>query len=168
MAVTVKEIQLTQGYVAMVDDEDFERVNKHNWHAIVSYKTSHVNVYAVRGVASNGTVVRLWLHKVILNTLRQVDHIDNNGLNNCRSNLRECTTLQNIANSRKRANTISKYKGVHRLEAKCVTRPWQARLGQQHLGTFATEEDAAKAYDVAAVDRYGEFAKPNFKSSTVS
>jgi hypothetical protein len=91
-----------------------------------------------------------------------VDHIDGDGLNNCRSNLRICTHRQNIWNSRKFAVTLSPFKGVHYDHG---AQRWRASIRAEcehiHLGSFEFEFDAAKQYDRAARLMFGKFAKTN-------
>jgi hypothetical protein len=148
----VKGIQLTRGYVALIDDEDFERVSKHRWRAHVSLHT----VYARRNTKKNGYI---WLHRFILGVSQKVDHRDGNGLDNQKSNLRRATSSRNCANARKRPG-ISRFRGVTRARDK-----WQAYLTKDnkriYLGVFKDEVDAATAYNFAAEIYHGEFARFN-------
>jgi hypothetical protein len=93
-----------------------------------------------------------------------VDHINGNGLDNRKSNLRICTHQQNCENSRKRKKSFSKYKGVYWSKN---AKKWVAQITidgkSKHLGYFELEEDAAAAYDKAAVKYFGEFACLNFR-----
>ena len=156
----MKEITLTKGYVAVVDDEDYERINALKWYALVHRRT----VYAARRNKSEGAVL---LHRFIMGVAdgkTHVDHKDFNGLNNTRANLRVCTNQQNHYGMRKmRVECSSKYKGV------CWYARYQKwkvsikRCGRTvSLGYHATEEDAARAYDRAARELFGEFAHCNF------
>lgn len=143
---------LTKGYVASIDPEDFTEIDKHSWHAKVKRCGK---VYAAR--TSDGMTR---MHRQIMGASQgiEVDHKDNNGLNNCRSNLRLATKAENRRNTPKSAKAI--YKGVFKHRNR-----WQAAItvGRKiYLGTHATPEDAARAYDVAALKYYGEFACINF------
>ena len=93
-----------------------------------------------------------------------VDHIDGNGLNNLRENLRVCTNAENSRNARQYKKTASKFKGVSRADSK--SKPWKARLKynykEVHIGIFKTQEEAARAYDEKAKELFGEFAHLNF------
>src|SRR5208282_1047840 len=90
------------------------------------------------------------------------DHIDGDGLNNRRYNLRSVTHSQNMHNARKpiKPGSSSRFKGVA-FQARLKRRPWQARIGDRHLGYFATEEEAGAAYDNAAKLERGEYALLN-------
>ena len=106
------------------------------------------------------------MHRMLLGASKgqQVDHIDGNGLNNCRSNLRLCTTSQNMANAGKYRGHeyTSRYKGVSRVASHRKFRAQICKDGKIHyLGYFHSEHDAARAYNAAAVDLFGEFAKLN-------
>lgn len=153
------QIQLTQGKFALVDDEDFEFLNQWKWYAIKARTT----FYAVRNVGRSPFQKRVWMHRAIMNTPAEMDtdHRDNNGLNNQRENLRVCTNTQNQANKNKQTNNTSGYKGVFWNNEK-----WQARISIEgkkiHLGHFTNVEDAARAYDNAAKNIYGEYARTNF------
>ena len=157
--VLMKEIKLTQGKVALVDDEDYESLNKHKWYAKIGKET----FYAVRAIYGTGKQKNISMHRVIMGITDPkipCDHRDNDGLNNQRSNLRVCTNPENQANARKRKNTTSKYKGVsiHPLG-------WQARIRFNHkkyfLGYYKTQDEAAMAYNKKAVELSKEFAKIN-------
>lgn len=156
----MKEIPLTQGYVALVDDEDFERVNAFKWFAVRDKR----KVYARRsGERVGKSRLNVHMHRFILGCDKQVDHIDDNGLNNQKRNLRLANDSQNRANQRKQSRpTTSKFKGVswHR-----AANAWVAQIGvngtRKHIGTFKDEVDAAQAYNFMAEEIFGEFASYN-------
>ena len=149
-----KQIPLTQSKFAIVDDEDFEYLNQWKWYV---HKNGN-NFYAVRGFPK-----RIQMHRVVMNTSDgiEVDHIDGNGLNNTRSNLRNCTHVQNMQNRKKNSDNTSGYKGVDWHNEK-----WRAQITINKkivfLGYFSSIEDAAHAYDTAAKEGHGNFAKTNF------
>lgn len=155
-----KEIQLTQGKVALVDDEDFEWLNQWKWHA----HERHNIFYAVCSSRIDGKVSKK-MHRQILNPGNdlQVDHIDGNGLNNQRINLRLCSHAQNIYNRGKLKSNTSGYIGVSWNKAK---KKWSARTERNgkvfFLGYYENADDAAKAYDRHAKEFRGEFARTNF------
>lgn len=161
----VKQIPLTRGKFAIVDNCDYERVSQFNWQAARDHK--HLTWYAQRTVClSGGKRTTQLMHRFILsmtNPSLQVDHKDGDGLHNWRRNLRVCTYRRNQANNRLRNDNTSHYKGVTWDKRR---RKWKAQIGiNQHmfsLGRFADQIDAAKAYDKAALAQWGEFAKLNF------
>lgn len=148
----MKEIKLTKGYVAIVDDEDYEYLNQWEWCAHITPK----NVYAKRG---HNTL----MHRLIMNTPTgmNTDHIDHNGLNNQRHNLRVCTQSQNMCNRFNSTRGKVKYKGVSK--SKCGYKAYIFHNGKQiNLGRFTDVIKAAEAYDEAAKKYHGEFACLNF------
>ncbi len=152
-----RRIPLTRGKFALVDAEDYYQLSKFKWCAAGGTNT----FYAAASWRGKGVT----MHRVIMAPPDHlvVDHIDHNGLNNCKSNLRLCTHAQNIRNTRPTKGTSSRYKGVcWNKDAK----KWRAsiRLNRksQHIGHFENEIDAAKAYDEKAAEVFGEFACLNF------
>ena len=144
------KIQLTNGGIALIDDEDLERVTRHRW-----YRWHHPGgpVYVRR------TGDKLGLHNFVTGA-KGVDHINGNGLDNRRSNLRVCTQAENQQNRRQNlTRRSSRYKGVSWDKAR---NRWTAQICAKSLGRFTDEEDAARAYDDAARRRFGEFARLNF------
>jgi len=161
----MKTIPLTQGKFALVDDADYEWINQLCWHAL--QPGSRRTFYATRTVRmGKGKRKREWMHRLILglqpNDKRQCDHIDGNGLNNVRSNLRPCTNQQNHQSQRKWKAGTSKYKGVW---WRSDVHKWQSyirvNLKLIYLGYFDSEADAATAYNEAALKHFGEFALLN-------
>jgi len=150
-------IALTQGRFVIVDAEDFDRLNQYQWYACKCKGT----YYAAR--CERGKTIRM--HREIMRAPKGllVDHIDHNGLNNRKSNLRLCTNAQNCYNQRANANGTSKYKGVSWY--KC-SRKWSARVRCDgkfyNLGDYEDEIKAAVVYDKMAKELFGEFACLNF------
>ena len=155
------EIPLSRGLVALVDDSDAERVRAFGtWHADPSGQTFYARHNVYRPGQSHQAVL---MHSFITGW-PMVDHRNGDGLDNRRSNLRPATHSQNMGNKRRYRNNTSGFKGVTRNTG--TGRPWRAVIkadGRRvHLGYFDTAEDAAHAYDRAAIDLHGEFARPNF------
>lgn len=153
----MKEIKLTQGQIAFVDDEDYDFLMKWKWFA----DKGHTTFYA--RARHKGKHIKL--HRIILGVTNpevHVDHKDHNGLNNCKSNLRIATRSQNKINQRKLPNKSSQFIGVSysKREGK-----WYGYIKgngkRQHLGLFKDEKSAALAYNEAAKKYYGEFATLN-------
>jgi len=161
----MKEIKLTEGKIALVDDADFEWLNQFKWCA---YKSCHT-FYACRSkYLPNGKRRPVQMHREILGLSYgdgiQVDHADGNGLHNFRSNLRVCNASQNSQNRRRNKNMrrkVSQYKGV-----RLAARGWWAEITAYHVryffGYFDTEKGAALGYDIAALKLHGDFARLNF------
>jgi len=162
----MKPIWLTCGQFTLVDDEDYEYLMRWKWHAQPSRNT----FYAIRtSPPINGKRYEVRMHRVLLelehtDTEIKTDHIDRNGLNNQKANLRLVTVGQNNLNKSAHKNSTSKYKGVG---WNVTNKKWAARIklngNQTFLGLFKSEIDAAKAYDKAAKVYHGEFANLNFK-----
>lgn len=163
----MKEIALTQGQFALVDDEDYSFLNRWKWR---THKGQYTN-YACRTVHVYGKDQHIFMHKLIMGVFDpsvDVDHIDLNGLNNQKINLRNATKAQNLCNRRSKNNSSSKYKGVSLSRQKyksSVYVCWQAEIQynkkKYYLGHFKTEEEAALAYNKKAIEIQGEFAYLN-------
>jgi hypothetical protein len=149
----LKTIILTHGLVAMVDDEDYEWLDEFNWYAAKAGNT-HYALKAKRNEKGNRSTTTM--HKEILNTPKGMvtDHIDGNGLNNCKSNLRIVTNRQNAQN--RHCIKSSKFPGVSWMKQ---NNKWQAIIqinGEpKHLGLFINETDAYEAY-LKALSNIGE------------
>lgn len=153
-------ILLTRGYHALVDVMDYERAAKFKW----CLHWNGYTYYAARGAGGK----RIYLHRYLMDAQpgEQIDHINGDGLDCRRSNMRKCTAQGNNCNRRGcPSRRKSKFKGVD-------LRPsgkWRAkiRLNRKdfHLGLFPTELAAAQAYDVAARSLHGQFARPNFQEA---
>lgn len=164
----MREIPLTRGYVALVDDEDYSRAVRFSW--CVHERDGGIRYYARRRTRvwepyrSNQITLHQWLTGWDL-----TDHINGDGLDNRRVNLRQVTTEQNCANQRLAKNNTSGFKGVS--WRKDISR-WVAYIradgARHHLGTFDTAEEAAGAYDAAALTAWGEFAALNFPKETTA
>ncbi len=156
----MKIIQLTQNKVAIVDDEDYEELNKFNW----TYIKSTYTYYASRNDYKNNKVVGM--HRVVMNCPKgmEIDHINGDGFDNRKSNLRICTRSQNNYNNRIRKNNTSGIKGVwwnKRNKKWCVG--IRIRYKNKHLGSFSDINDAKLAYEKAAKLYFGEFYSDGIK-----
>ena len=155
----MKEINLTQGMICMVDDYDYDELIKNKWRVRKCGK----KYYAVReGKRTYPGRKTIYMHRFILNISDQkiqTDHINSNGLDNRKANLRQCTPSQNNANRLRKEGAKQKYKGILPNHGK-----WAAYLfykKNNYLGVFDTQEEAALAYNKKAIEVFGEFAKLN-------
>jgi hypothetical protein len=158
-----KQIPLSQGAVATVDAEDFEYLNQWKWHfqkkSGYAIRTQYLGVVDGKGVKK-----KILMHRVIMNTPdgMDTDHINGNGLDNRRGNLRVCAHRENMKNMRAHKDALSKYKGVGWRKNRSR---WQATImtdGRlKYIGAFETEIQAAEAYNAAALKYHGQFAKLN-------
>ncbi len=155
-----KSIPLTQGKIALVDDEDFEWLMQWKWFYHDGYAATNSGKWPNRKGAK--------MHRLIMNTPSgmETDHINCDKLDNRRSNLRICDGTQNQANTNLRNLNTSGYKGVSRHNNRGKPGKWRAQIAIRgkkiHIGLFENLEDAARAYDETAIKYYGEFAKTNF------
>lgn len=159
---SMRTLPLTQGFVAILDDADYDRATAlGSWQANLSSKHTAYGVHRYWDWPKNKA---LKLHRFIMglreNDPREVDHINGNGLDNRRCNLRVVTRSQNAMNRRKKDGCSSRYKGV---SYRAKRNRWAASIcinGKRHfLGHFLTEEDAHAAYSEAAATHFGQYAR---------
>ena len=165
----MKRIPLTQGKFALVDDEDFDRLNKYKWFAQKGPYTYYASrSYNIKGLYDI-TKYPLAYRRLRIMMARQImclcaddpcvpDHKDHNGLNNQRYNLRTCTVSQNCMNKKGKAGSSSPFKGVSRTPSG----GFRVMCGGKYVGFFESETVAAQTYDDYAIFKFGEFAYLNF------
>lgn len=172
MKTVVLHGRLAAGRVVCVDDGDYDLVMQYRWTVKETKNSSRRRItdgpYAMAGIVlPDGRQSTISMHK-LLTGWPQTDHIDHDGLNNRRSNLRLATAGQNGANRRASPGCSSQYKGVRWYPS---SRKWCARIrcnGKlRHLGYFAREDDAARAYDAAALEAFGEYAHLNLPGEAI-
>ena len=155
-------ITLTKNQFAKVDDDMYEELMEYKWQAAYDKKTR--SFYAIRPSRVDGNKSTIRMSRVVARapSSKMVDHDDHDTLNNTLSNLRICTSSENACNRRPKSNSISGYKGVAFYKS---TSRWVAHIRVdkklKHLGYFKCKHDAAKAYNLAAMEYQGEFAYIN-------
>lgn len=160
----MKEIELKDGLKLLLDDDDFEKYKDTVWFLRQKCNT----YYAARSIKVDGKWKHAYIHHYIMPVSKgiEVDHIDGNGLNNTKANLRYCTKAQNQHNRRK-SRGRSQYKGVVFQKKNgywlSVIKVFTKAMS---LGLYLTEIEAARAYDYAACKYFGEFAKLNFQEGS--
>jgi hypothetical protein len=176
----MKEIKLTQNQIALIDDEDYEKISKHKWYARYSNFTK--SFYALRnGKISDGinNCKSIMMAREIMNTLvdELCDHIDHNTLNNQKYNLRNCTKNGNMQNKKIKEGITSKFKGVSLRVGKYKTIDGTRKIfyryrSQLHhnsikiyLGEFKSEINAALRYDEEAFKLFKKFSLLNFPNN---
>ena len=155
----MKQIPLSQGKFALIDDEDYERVNQYKW-------CINSNGYAVTSYRdSNGKWKAMKMHRFILNLNKGdslVDHRDTIRINNQKYNLRIASFVENLRNQKINKNNKSGFKGVRLHKPSSL---YIAQIGikekKKHIGYFKCPVEAAKAYNEAAIKYFGEFAQLN-------
>jgi len=152
----MKQVQLTNGKIALIDDEDYDRVSALRW--------KEVGGYAAHNYTKAGKTHTLYMHRMITNALvgMKVDHINHDALDNQKANLRVCTHAQNHMNRVKVSGTSSLYKGVTWNKA---LGKWKAYISYEgkfrHIGYFDNEIHAAISYDLWSHALFGQYALTN-------
>lgn len=149
-------VELTRGYFATIDEADVSLIAGRKWRAVG--KSPHI--YAVTGHVYVPTGAReIYMHRLITDARENevVDHVDDNGLNNRRGNLRVCTHGENVTRGRLNKSRTG-FRGV---QPQTLGPNFTATIAGIHLGSFTSAEAAAEAYDKAAIQRFGQFARTN-------
>jgi len=156
----MKKIKLTQNKIAIVDNFDYEELSRYKWCA---HRDGN-NYYVIRGIYNSITKRTniIYMHNQIIG-FKGIDHINGNGLDNRRCNLRTATRSQNAANCRKHnRNASSKFKGVRWCN---WVNQWMVRISKNYksifIGYFKSEKEAAKAYNEKAKEFFGKYARLN-------
>jgi hypothetical protein len=156
----MKKIRLTRGKHALVDDEDYEELSQYNWQASPRRQTW----YAQRIGYRNGRRTTIHMHCHLLKWHGGIDHINHNGLDNRRENLRKATQSVNKQNTRKKSGTTSRYLGV---SWSVSHKKWQVQIRidgkSTYVGRSVSELEAARLYDKAALEHYGRQAQTNLR-----
>ena len=156
----MKRIKLTQNKYAIVDDTDYELLSKHKW----SICRARGKLYAVRSIRSSGKVL---MHRFLMGLTANdkicIDHINGDGLDNRRDNLRIATLEQNQGNSKLRKDNTSGYKGIswHRNAKKWIVQLGNGKACILYGGLFTDKKEATKKYNEMARSKFGKFAKLN-------
>lgn len=156
----MKQIKLTQNKYAIVDNEDFEKLNQYKWF----FSRCRNSGYAWRWIRKNGKRICVSMQRDVLNYFSKnmvVDHINRNPLDNRKNNLRVCSNSQNCNNSEVRQHNKTGLKGVHVHKSRYLT-SWIAQIQKEgkkmYLGSFPTPEEAHEAYKQRSQKLFGNFA----------
>lgn len=152
----MKEIKMSKGKVMLIDDSDYGLMSRFAW----SWFKSRNTYYASTDI---GGRCRILAHRLILGAKQGqlTDHIDGDGLNNQRSNIRLCSRSQNCQHTKIRMDNRTGYRGVHKL-AKGFVAKIRSNGERHYLGYFPTAIEAAQVYDIAARKYHGDYASLNF------
>lgn len=158
-------IVTTNGYKVFVDCADLELVSGYSWHA-AKHARAHTRYAQTNIKGADGKHRSLLMHRLILDPPKGmvVDHVDMDGLNNTRANIRVCTKGESQRNRRNAETSAIPYKGVSFVKH---AKKYKANIKVDYkyivIGHFSTAIDAAKAYDDMALKLHGEYASLNFK-----
>lgn len=152
----MKKIKLHNGLFSLIDDEDYELISKYKWRANPYGKNKWRAVTTIKGK-------NILMHRLIMNFPKEIDHIDGDGLNNIKANLRSCTRSQNKMNVGKfNGQYSSSFKGVSKAKGRNGWSAYTHLNGKSiFIGTYPTETMAAKAYNNFAINNHREFARLN-------
>ena len=151
-----REIPLTRGKVALIDDADYERISLMKW-------SCGTDGYARHGIFRKGVRVNMTMQQVLMGNRRfhRVDHINGDKLDNRRCNLRWATHTENQRNVKHHTDAKSPYKGIFKSPSgRWIGQIWVTNR-YLRLGSYDTPEQAALAYNAAALEHFGEFARLN-------
>ena len=151
-----------------IDDEDYEKLSKYKWYISKGRNTFYVHrdihIRSIKGKTSKKVMsIHRQIMRLDFGDKLVVDHINGDGLDNRKENLRVCTNIQNCQNRvNNRENCTSEYKGVYWDKSRSL---WASEIKvntkKTYLGRFKNENDAALAYNIAAIKYFGEYAKLN-------
>jgi hypothetical protein len=163
----MKLLPLTKDKFALVDDDDYYWLSQWNWFAVEIKNTWYARRSKKKGVLRSNEKYEIYLHRIVMrcsNIDFVIDHLDKNGLNNQKENLRICTKSENNKHTSSHKNSSSQYLGVSYDKNR---NKWSANLmnnGKKILfKRYNTEIEAAKAYDITAKTQFGVYANLNFK-----